>query len=150
MQTRRIRRAVIAAIAIGTGFAWAGPSETCTQGTTRGNWVYTCEGTLPTAGAPANTRLLGLCSASRTGYWDCSGKLNLGGTVLEQTLKGQAYNQSNCTGTITYDSTVGGQPAGTLDIFYVISDGGTAISGLPTNPGVVLACSLHRIGSRND
>lgn len=149
-QLLSVRRVVIAAIAIGAGPAWAGSNETCNQATTRGNWVYTCEGTLPTAAGPANTRLLGLCSASRTGSWDCAGQINLGGTVLEQTLRGQATNRANCTGTITYENVVGSQAQGTLDIFYVISDGGAVISGLPTNPGVVLACSLRRIGSRAD
>ena len=82
--------------------------------------------------------------------WDCAGQINLGGTVLDQTLQGQATNRANCTGTITYANTVGGQSQGTLNIFYVISDSGAVISGLPTNPGVVLACSLRRIGSRDD
>jgi hypothetical protein len=123
-------------------YASAAPAAPqCTQQTTRGYWVYTCEGELP---IPEMTpvRLLGTCSTSREAYWTCEGSANLGGLVLPQVLRGQANNNDNCTGTITYTNTVGGQSAGTLDIRYVISDGGSAINGLPTNSGGVLACAL--------
>ena len=121
----------------------------CSPQTTRGTWVYTCEGELP---IPAMTpaRLLGTCTSSRDAYWNCSGSVNLGGLVLPQTLQGQADNNPDCTGTITYANTVGGQSAGNLDIQYVISDGGSSINGLPTNSGGVLACSLKRISFPDD
>ncbi len=48
--------------------------------------------------------------------------------------------------TISYTHTLGGAPAGTLDIEYVIADGGRSISGLAVNSGGVLSCSLRRIG----
>jgi hypothetical protein len=123
--------------------AQAGPS--CTQQTTRGNWMYTCEGQLPAPG-PTPTRMLGTCTASASGYWTCNGYLNLGGTVLPHTLQGQAHNQPDCTGNITYAQAIGGAPAGTLDIQYVVSQGGLGIDGLPTNPGAVVSCSLKRYG----
>jgi len=122
--------------------AQAAPS--CTPQTTRGYWVYTCEGQLPVP-AMTPTRLLGTCNTSRSGYWTCDGSINLGGVVLPQSLVGQANNQADCTGMITYANVVGGQPAGTLDIDYVILNGGGTIKGLPTNSGGVLACSLERI-----
>lgn len=121
----------------------AGPS--CTQQTTRGTWVYTCEGQLPAPG-PTPTRMLGSCTASAAGLWTCSGNVNLGGQIVPQGLQGQAQNNPDCTGKITYNHTLGGAPAGTLEIQYVISGGGLAIDGLPTNSGGVLACSLRRIG----
>jgi hypothetical protein len=63
---------------------------------------------------------------------------------------GQANNQANCTGDISYVQTLGGAPAGTLEINYVVSRGGDAISGLPTNSNGVLSCSLRRIGKGSD
>jgi hypothetical protein len=66
--------------------------------------------------------------------------------IIAQHLEGQAKNQADCTGTISYTQTLGGAPAGTLDIDYVISEGGLAINGLPVNTGGVLSCSLKRIG----
>src|SRR5690349_14974121 len=93
----------------------AAAAPQCTQQTTRGFWVYTCEGELPLPNATP-VRLLGTCDSSRDAYWTCEGSANLGGLVLPQALQGQADNHANCTGTITYANTVGGQPAGTLDI----------------------------------
>ncbi|MDH5287502.1 MAG: hypothetical protein OEX23_12835 [Betaproteobacteria bacterium] len=118
-------------------------SGSCSQQTTRGYWGYTCEGEYP-VGQPV--RLLGTCTSSKTAFWQCNGSANLSGAfVLPQVLNGQAYNASDCTGTITYTQTLGGEPAPDLHINYVILDQGGAIQGLPTNSGQVLACSLKRI-----
>jgi hypothetical protein len=118
----------------------------CNQQMTRGSWVATCEGTLPTP-SPTPTRILGTCDTSKSAYWTCEAKVNLGGQIIPQTLQGQAYNNADCTGFISYTQTLNGQPAGTLDIDYVISEGGNAINGLPLNSGGVLACSLKRISN---
>ena len=53
-------------------FADGGSRAGCSAQTTRGTWVYTCEGTLP-APAQTATRILGRCSASRAGYFNCLG-----------------------------------------------------------------------------
>jgi hypothetical protein len=132
--------------------AMAGPP--CNAATTKGAWVYTCEGTLPPP-PPApptqiNTRILGNCTASKTGFFSCTGTVNLGGTILSQGLNGQATTLPNCTGTISYTQTVAGYSAPNLDINYVVSDGGSAINGLPTNSNGVLSCSLKRIDKDND
>ena len=102
------------------------------------------------SGTTAPTRILGTCNASKSGYWTCTGNVNLGAGNIPQTLQGQANNNSDCTGTISYTQTLGGTPAGTLDIDYVVSEGGTAINGLPSNPGALLSCSLKRIGGLFD
>lgn len=128
--------------------AWAGPPP-CSAQTTRGAWMYTCEGTLP-APAQTATRILGNCTASKTGYFSCTGTVNLGGQILSQGLLGQATTLPNCTGTISYNQTIAGYPAPNLDINYVVSEGGSAINGLPTNSGGVLSCTLKRIDKDND
>jgi hypothetical protein len=122
--------------------ALAGPP--CNAATTKGTWVYTCEGTLPTP-AQTNTRIVGNCTASQAGYFSCAGTVNLGGQILSQVLNGQSTTLPNCTGTISYTQTVAAYPAPNLDINYVVSQGGNAIDGLPTNSGGVLSCSLKRI-----
>jgi hypothetical protein len=128
----------------GVSSAFAAPA--CNQQTTRGSWVYICEGTIPTApGESASARILGTCNASRLGFFNCTGYVNLGDGPIPQTLQGQANNNADCTGTISYTQTLGGAPAGTLDIDYVVSEGGTAINGLPVNPGALLSCTLKRI-----
>jgi hypothetical protein len=131
---------VLAILVCGASSVLAG--QDCTQQTTRGYWGFTCEGEL---GAPA--RILGTCTASRTGVWDCTGTANIGGSIIAQELHGQANNNADCTGTIIYDQILDGQPAGTLEINYVIFDKGDVIKGLPTNSGGVLSCSLQRISA---
>jgi hypothetical protein len=122
---------------------------TCSAQTTRGAWMYTCEGTLP-APAQTATRILGSCTASKTGYFNCTGTVNLGGQILSQGLQGQATTHPNCTGTISYNQTVAGSPAPNLDINYVVSGDGSQINGLPTNSGGVLSCTLRRIDKDGD
>ena len=120
----------------------------CNPQTTRGTWQYTCDGYLvPPPPAPAAlvpSRILGTCTASKTAYWSCDGTVNLGGTILQQGLNGQATNNDDCTGTITYTQTIFGQPAPDLQIQYVISDSGDTIKGLPVSPNQVLSCLLNR------
>lgn len=122
----------------------------CSDQTTKGYWEASCDGYLtPPPPAPQTllpSRLLGTCTASKTGYFDCKGTVNLGGAVpIEQTLQGQAQNNVDCTGTITYTQTINGHPAPDLNIRYVIRDNGDTINGLPIDPGQVLSCVLHRI-----
>src|ERR1700686_157963 len=102
---------------------------TCNQQTTRGFWAFTCDGYLaPAPEAPLlPARLLGTCNASKTAYWGCEGSANVAGQVLVQALHGQAHNNENCTGTITYTQTIFGQPAPDLNIRYVILDEGDKI-----------------------
>ena len=137
---------IVAVLSCGTSFAIAAPQ--CTQQTTRGNWGFTCEGELPAGGA--SLRSLGTCTASRTGFWDCTATVNLGGQIVPQELHGQAHNNADCTGNISYEQSLGGQPAGQLNIKYVVFDQGDVIKGLPTNSGGVLACSLKRINLSED
>ncbi len=138
---------LILALCAVTSSALASPK--CDQETTQGTWVYTCEGTLPAPGQTA-TRILGRCTTSKSALWTCEGTVNLGGQIIAQGLRGQAYNNQNCTGRISYVQTLGGAPAGNLDIVYVVSDKGDEINGLPVNTGGVLSCSLKRIGNGSD
>ena len=126
--------------------ALAGPA--CTQKMTAGNWAVRCEGELPTMAGLAPTRSLYICTVTREGQWECSGTANLGGTLVSQTLLGQAQNEPDCTGFIHYEQTFNGQPGPPLEANYVILDDGSAIWGLPTNSGGVLACTLSRIDKR--
>ncbi len=144
-----MNKGLVIAVILGVGTSSALAAAPCTQQTTRGNWAYTCEGTLPTP-SPTSTRMLGTCNASKSAYWTCEGNVNLGGQIIPHSLQGQASNDASCTGFISYTHTLGGAPAGTLDITYVITNGGDELSGLPVNSGGVLSCTLKRIGGHSD
>jgi hypothetical protein len=144
MNVRHLTLQGLALACLGAAGVPASAAAPCAAHTTRGTWMYTCEGTLP-APTQTATRILGNCTASKTGYFTCTGTVNLGGQILSQGLQGQATTLPNCTGTISYMQTVAGYPAPNLDINYVVTEGGSAINGLPTNSGGVLSCSLKRI-----
>lgn len=133
---------------LGFGAVPALAGQQCSPQTTRGFWAATCDGYLaPAPGQPLQpTRLLATCTSSRTAFWDCEGTVNVGGQILPQVLHGQAINDENCTGTITYTQTIFSQPAPDLNIRYVILDDGDTIKGLPVDSGQVLSCVLNRIG----
>ena len=123
--------------------------EHCRPETTGGFWAYTCDGYLaPAPAAPLQpARILGTCTASNSAYWVCEGTVNVAGQTLVQALHGQADNNRNCTGTISYTQTIFGQPVPDLNIRYVILDGGDTIKGLPHDPGQVLSCVLNRMSN---
>ena len=120
--------------------------SSCDQRTTTGAWMFRCEGELPVPD-PTAARSLGTCTATRDAFWNCTGDVNLGGAIIAQTFQGQAHNNADCTGTIHYEQTLGGQPAPALDINYLILDGGDTIWGLPLNSGGVLTCTLRRLSA---
>jgi hypothetical protein len=137
------RQAFIAVVcALLTSPAFAGDS--CNQQMTAGSWVVRCEGLLPGPGGLADARVLGTCSVSKDALWNCTASANLGGTIVNQTLQGQAQNNADCTGFISYEQQINGQPAPPLDANYVILEGGDVIWGLPISGGIT-SCTLRRV-----
>ena len=129
--------------------ATAGPS--CSNATIGGNYMFTCEGLLsPAPGAPLlPARSLGTCKSSKTGSITCEALVNVNGTILTQGLVGNAQTDADCTGDVSYQQTINGQPAGELNAHYTVRDNGDTINGLPTDAGQVLSCTLKR-RSRDD
>jgi len=144
---------LIAVMGIAAAPAMAG-NDNCSPQTTRGYYAFSCEGfamTLPPA-APtlAPARFFGTCDADHTAYFACAGDYNVGGQIVPVVAVGQGTTNKDCTGTITYDQSVGGYPIGTLTIRYTVLDGGDTIWGLPVANSPpspqVLSCNLRRIG----
>jgi hypothetical protein len=146
-QTVLPRALTAVVIALMMSPAIAGPA--CGTKSSQGTWVARCEGELPGPGGLALTRVLGTCAVSHDNYWTCSANANLGGVRVLQTQQGQAQNNADCTGFITFQQTFNGFPAGTVDIDFVILENGDEIWGLPrpANPGEILACTLKRLST---
>jgi hypothetical protein len=121
--------------------------EACNAATTRGFYGFTCDGYLaPAAGVSLQfARSLGTCSADRHGVFTCEATVNVAGQPLVQGLTGQSVTNADCTGTITYQQTIFGQPVPDLHIRYFVLDDGDTIKGLPLDSGQVLSCVLKRI-----
>ena len=66
----------------------------------------------------------------------------IGGNVVPATLEGTATVHNDCTGDITYDFSIGGQPAGQTSVHFVIFDHGKRVRGIVADPGWAVTCEL--------
>ena len=103
------------------------------------------------SGAVVASDVLPVGPAALVGQVTCDGVETCSGTAMASfngnifpplELTGIYTVNSNGTGFITYDLTIGGQPAGQLPTHFVITEKGRGIKGLPVNPGFVFTCDL--------
>lgn len=128
-------------------------AQQCSPKTTQGRYIVTCDGYLkPGPLAPlVPAKELGIATADADGnFAGAPGTLSLGGQILQHSVKGTEQIQPDCTGAITYQQTINGQPAPDLHITFVVSDRGNRIDGMATDPGSVFSCVLRRLDSRTD
>jgi len=143
------KRAVI--VAMGLSFVVLACSglfaQSCSTRTTVGRYVVTCDGFLtPGPNAPlVPAKILATATADTNGTFSGPGTISLGGTVIPMSVVGTEQINRDCTGTISYNLTLGGQPGPPLDIAFVVSDGGLTINGLVTDQGAVFGCTLKRM-----
>jgi hypothetical protein len=137
---------VLAALFVALSAAQAQAQEKCSTRTTTGKYVVVCNGFLtPAPNAPlVPAKELALAVGDRSGTFTATGTISVGGTILKATVKGTEQLNPDCTGTITYEQTINGQPGPPLDITFVVSQNGDTIDGLVTDPGAVFACKLTR------
>ncbi len=125
--------------------AWAQNTGACSNATTHGTYSVTCTGFLsPAAGAPQVAfSAVGTVTGTFAGKFTGGGKASLGGMTVDQTVSGIAVTNDDCTGTISYDQKINGQPAGKLNIVYHILDDGKEIRGMSVDAGANLVCNLR-------
>lgn len=121
-------------------------AQQCSPRMTAGKYIVTCDGFLtPAPGAPmVPAKLLSVATSDRQGNITGSGTVSLGGTILTQTVTGTEQLNADCTGTVTYQTVLNGQPGPPLNITFVVSQNGDVLDGLVTDPGAVFACKLNR------
>lgn len=121
-------------------------SQQCSTRTTAGKYAVVCDGFLTSApGAPlVPAKELAVVTADRNGNFTGGGTISIGGTILQQTVAGTEQLNPDCTGTITYEQTIDGQPGPPLDITFFVSQNGNTIDGLVVDSGAVFACKLTR------
>lgn len=153
---------LISAFALASLFVTGSASgQAITTRTTAGTYSVICEGYLtfpnpfpPTSNPPsvqfAPAKALGTATADTNGHFTGSTTLSVGGfAVVTQTVSGTETVNPDGTGTITYSTTIDGNPGPPLNISFVVSEHGNRIDGQSTDPGTVFACVLRRI-STND
>ena len=112
----------------------------------KGPYGFSC------SGAVVASDVLPVGPAALVGQVSCDGVETCSGTSMASfngnifpplELTGIYTVNSNGTGFITYDLTIGGQPAGQLPIHFVITENGRGIKGLPTTSGFAITCDLQ-------
>jgi hypothetical protein len=121
-------------------------AQQCSTRMTAGKYAVVCDGFLtPAPNSPlVPAKLLSVATGDRYGNFTGEGTISLGGTILQQTVKGTEKLNPDCTGTITYQTWINGQPGPPLDIAFFVSQRGDTIDGLATDSGAVFACRLTR------
>jgi hypothetical protein len=125
-------------------------AQQCSNKMTAGRYLVICDGYMqPAPNAPLlPAKGLSVATSDRYGNINGAGTVNLGAMVVQQTVSGTQTPQPDCTGTVTYNQTINGNPGPPIDITFVVSQHGDRINGLVTDPGAVFACELTRISEK--
>lgn len=121
--------------------------HSCSAQTTVGRYIVICNGYLsPGPNAPLlPAKLLGNVTADQGGTFTGSSTVMIGGgPAITQNVIGTESLGEDCNGTISYTTTLNGNPGPPLDINFVVSENGDRIDGLVVDPGTVFSCELHR------
>ena len=124
--------------------AWAQNGPTCGPEMTRGTYSVMCTGYIsPAAGASqVPVSVLGTVIGDWNGNFTGSAKVSIGGTIAEQTVSGTMASNGDCTGSISYDQKMNGQPAPKLNIVAHVVNYGAEIRGMSVDAGVTMTCRL--------
>jgi hypothetical protein len=121
-------------------------AQQCSTKTTTGKYLVLCDGYLtPGPNAPlVPAKLLGTATIDQDGQIKGATTAMIGGQMVLQVVTGKEKVNSDCTGTVIYAQKLNGQDGPLLDITFIVSDFGSRIDGLATDPGSVLSCVLRR------
>jgi len=112
------------------------PSQnSCSNRSAQGSYGYSCSGFVGGQPFAAN----GIVTGDGKGQWKGYGTVSLNGTILPWTHNTRQSDPStvnaDCTGNVTYEATVAGEPAPDAHFQFVIVDDGREIKGFAADPG---------------
>lgn len=122
----------------------------CTNATGKGHYGYSCSGVAPN---PANNFAVepfaayGIVTGDGKGQWNGYGKVSFNGKMIApwtHNTRPDAPSMVNpdCTGSVTYEVTVGGYPVPDAHFEFVIVNSGQEIKGFPVDAGYAVVCQL--------
>ena len=118
------------------------PGPACNERSAKGAYGYSCSGAYQ--GQPFAA--YGYVYGDSRGQWHGYGKVSLNGTILPWTHDTKANDPAtvnpDCTGSVTYEITIAGQPAPDAHFEFVIVDNGREVKGFPVDPGYAVSCQL--------
>jgi hypothetical protein len=129
--------------------AWAQNAKSngyCSIETIRGAYSGTCTGWITPAPNASMVRQAAIFTVvtDSDGNTTGGGKVSIGGTIVDQAVTGTASISTDCTGSISYDQKINGQPAPKLNIVFNVLGNGDEIRGMSVDPGTVILCKLVR------
>ncbi len=120
------------------------PNKSCNLRSAEGAYGYSCSGSY--GGQPFAA--YGYVFSDGQGQWHGYGKVSLNGTILPWTHNTRPNDPAtvnpDCTGAVTYEVTIAGQPAPDAHFEYVIVDNGHEVKGFPVDAGYAVSCQLIR------
>jgi hypothetical protein len=109
-----------------------------------GAYGYSCTGAYQ--GQPFAA--YGYVQGDSRGQWHGYGKVSLNGLILPWTHDTRPNDPAtvnpDCTGSVTFEITIAGQPAPDAHFEFVIVDNGREVKGFPTDQGYAVSCQLIR------
>lgn len=122
-------------------------SSYCSNETIRGTYSVSCTGWITPAPSAAMAQFSTLATIviDPSGKVTGGGKASIGGTIVDQTVTGTSSTAANCTGTVSYDQKINGQPAPKLNIVFHVVGNGDEMRGMSVDAGTAMICSLRRM-----
>lgn len=146
--SRRVFAGVFALLLTGV-LAAQPPQNSCSNRSTKGAYGYSCSGFV--GGQPFAA--YGIVTGDGKGQWNGYGSVSLNGTILPWTHNTRQTEPStvnaDCTGNVTYQVTVGGQPAPDAHFQFVIVDDGREVKGFAADPGYAANCQLILVRNKD-
>jgi hypothetical protein len=141
----------VVAVMLTTFVAASGWGQTCSDQNMRGMYSVVCSGftSLVPNGPQAPFSALGTANADSNGFWTGTTKASIGGVIVEQSVSGTARTNPDCTGSITYEQKINGQPAGQIHDNYNVLKEGKEIRGMSVDPGSNILCNLRLMSRGN-
>jgi hypothetical protein len=117
----------------------------CTPMTTRGTYSVVCTGMMsPAAGAaPVPFSAIAVVRGDWGGAFSGGGKASIAGGIVDQTVKGTAAINSDCTGSIVYEQKINGQAVPSLNLSFQILEDGKELRAVSVDAGAAYACNLR-------
>jgi len=124
--------------------------QRCSNKSAVGRYGYNCSGVAPNPFhnfAVEPFAAYGVVTGDTAGQWHGYGKVSFNGTIApwthDTTPANPAEVKSDCTGSVTYQVTVGGNAVPDAHFDFVINDDGKKVEGFPTDPGYAVNCHLE-------
>jgi hypothetical protein len=125
------------------------PNPMCNIRSAMGAYGYNCSGVAPNPFdnfAVEPFAAYGYVFGDGRGQWHGYGKVSFNGAIAPWTHNTRpgapGTVNPDCTGAVTYEVTVGGQPVPDAHFEYVIVDSGREVKGFPVDAGYAVSCQL--------